>query len=157
MRKRLAVFDLDFTLWDAGGVWCDCTDPPYSRDGSGRVFDSRGREIRLYEEVPEVLEYLAREGIGIGLASRTDAPLWADELTRLLGIDPHVGYREIYPGCKIRHLTRISEASGVGFSEMVFFDDERRNVRDAESIGVESVWVRRGVDLGMVRDAVGGS
>ena len=25
----LLVFDLDFTLWDAGGTWCDQTKPPF--------------------------------------------------------------------------------------------------------------------------------
>lgn len=32
-KYRLAVFDLDFTVWDAGGVWSDCLLPPFRVKG----------------------------------------------------------------------------------------------------------------------------
>lgn len=41
---KLIVFDLDFTLWNAGGTWCDHTFPPYRKENN-RVIDSQGNII----------------------------------------------------------------------------------------------------------------
>lgn len=153
-QVKVIVFDLDFTLWDAGGLWCDCTNPPYRKTKEGRVFDFAEREIRLYTEVIEILETLQSRDYEIALASRTEKPEWANELVRLLGVDLFVNYREIYPGSKITHLTRISETSGAAFSEIIFFDDESRNVVDAQSIGVSSVLVPNGITRELVLDAL---
>ena len=50
----LVVFDLDYTLWDAGGTWCDCLTPPFRRSGE-RVLDRHESHVRLYEDVPEIM------------------------------------------------------------------------------------------------------
>lgn len=151
---KVVVFDLDFTLWDAGGVWCDCTHPPFHRAPTGQVYDSVGREIRLYEESLDILERMQSRGMQIALASRTSEPGWANQLTRMLGIDPYVNYREIYPGSKISHLSNIRRDAGVDFSEMLFFDDEHRNIEEASSIGVRSIHVPNGVHQALVQDAL---
>ena len=142
---QLVVFDLDFTLWDAGGVWCDCTTPPYHFDANRRLIDRRGRHIRLYDDVLPILERLNELDIPVALASRTEQPTWADQLTRLLRIDSLVQYREIYPGSKIEHLRRIENTSGVSCSDMTFFDDEYRNIKETQQIGVHAVLVSSGI------------
>jgi len=147
---ELIVFDLDFTLWDCGGLWCDCTQPPYIRDDAGRVWDSAGREMRLYDGVTELLSSLNYQGYQIALASRTDEPSWANELTRLLELNPWVDYREIYPGSKVKHLKKISKDSGVPLEKMLFFDDEARNIADARDIGVDAVLVKHGLSRELV-------
>ena len=67
----LVVSDLDFTLWDAGGSWCDCLSPPFRLEG-GRVVDRHGRWVRLYEDVAEILDALDAAGVAMALASRTN-------------------------------------------------------------------------------------
>ncbi|CAK9065570.1 unnamed protein product [Durusdinium trenchii] len=42
----------------------------------------------------------------------------------------------IAPGSKTGHFQRIAKASGVDFSEMLFFDDRAMNVRAAEKLGI---------------------
>lgn len=143
---ELVVFDLDFTLWDAGGTWCDCTNPPYHRTKAGEVFDSYHRQIRLYDDVITILEKLAKEDIPVALASRTDRPAWANQLTKLLRIDPFIQFREIYPGSKVEHLTNISRDSGVPLEKIVFFDDEHRNIHDTQRMGVSAVYVPNGLN-----------
>ena len=143
---QLVVFDLDFTLWDAGGTWCDCTTPPYHRAANNEVYDSYDRHIHLYDDVILILEILAAKDIPIALASRTDRPDWANQLTKLLRIDPYVQFREIYPGSKVEHLTNISRNSGVPLEKIVFFDDEHRNIRDTQRIGVHAVLVTNGIN-----------
>ncbi len=52
---------------------------------------------------------------------------------------------EIYPGSKIRHFERLQKATGIGYEEMLFFDDERRN-REVERLGVTMWLVPDGVN-----------
>jgi len=82
-QPKLVVFDLDFTLWDCGGLWVDCTDFPFKRSEGGIVADSSSRELRLYEEGPLILKRLEAEGIPMALASRTSQLFWAQALLGL--------------------------------------------------------------------------
>ena len=148
--KKLFVFDLDFTLWNTGGVWVDCTYPPYSVK-NGEIIDSGGNRMKLYPDSLEILTLLRNENRIIAVASRTNEPSWAKDLIQLMNIGHFFDYMEIYPSSKINHLSRISKKSGIPFSEMVFFDDEHRNIRDAESIGIEAVYVKNGLQLRMVK------
>lgn len=154
---KLVVFDLDFTLWDCGGLWVDCTSPPYRVDRDGRVIDRTGRTFRLYPDVLEILDELESEhGCAIGLASRTEQPAWAREVLDLMGVRDRFAFEEIYPGSKLTHFAALAEASGFRHEEMLFFDDEHRNIAEVGELGVTCVQVHRGVDraafeAGMVR------
>jgi magnesium-dependent phosphatase 1 len=37
-------------------------------------------------------------------------------------------YLQMYPGSKVAHMERLAEASGLPFDEMLFFDDESREL-----------------------------
>ncbi|MCB1124156.1 MAG: magnesium-dependent phosphatase-1, partial [Verrucomicrobiae bacterium] len=54
-QPAVIVFDLDFTLWDCGGTWCDCLWPPFRKAGS-RVLDAHDSHVRLYPDVQEILD-----------------------------------------------------------------------------------------------------
>ncbi|MBN2659622.1 MAG: magnesium-dependent phosphatase-1 [Spirochaetales bacterium] len=145
----LFVFDLDFTLWDCGGTWCDCTTPPYRKDGES-VLDSSGRLIYLYPDVPDILEKVKTAGHKLAAASRTHEPDWARELLHLLGISDLFDWKEIYPGPKIPHFKSLQQKSGIPFGQMFFFDDELRNIRDISRLGVHSVLVENGLSQSQV-------
>ena len=150
---KLVVFDLDFTLWDAGGTWCDCTNPPYKRVNN-HVVDSYGSEIVLYPDVKDILEDLKSRNVTMALASRTSAPSWARQLLKLFDIEDYFTYQEIYPSSKIAHFNQLQKDSGVPFEKMVFFDDEMRNIHDVGSLGVNAVFVDDGVSSVIVNDAL---
>ena len=141
----LVVFDLDFTLWDAGGTWCDHTHPPYQKV-QDYVEDSDGTRIQLYPDVLKILNYLVEENIQISLASRTYEPSWAKELIKMFGISSYVVHPQIYPDSKLKHFSRLHEELEIPFSNMLFFDDEYRNIRDVSSLGVTTVFVENGID-----------
>ncbi|MBN2529617.1 MAG: magnesium-dependent phosphatase-1 [Deltaproteobacteria bacterium] len=149
----LLVFDLDFTLWDAGGTWCDHTRPPY-RIRNGKVLDMDNSHIRLYPDVLPVLCELHQKNVPMAIASRTGEPSWARELMGLLNIQRYFKYEEIYPTTKTRHFKQLANQSGKAFSDMIFFDDEYRNIQDVAALGVKAVHVPKGLTRKIVMDAL---
>lgn len=143
---QVFVFDLDFTIWNAGDIFCSETNPPYSWN-EDKLVDQSGRWIRMYPEAMEVLQMLKSKGVLIAAASRTNEPEWAIQLLQLFDIDKYFDIKEIYPGSKITHLNRIQEQIGCPFDQMVFLDDEDRNIGDARSLGVNCVLVNNGITL----------
>ncbi|QDU73444.1 Acid Phosphatase [Bremerella volcania] len=141
---RLIVFDLDFTLWDCGGVWCDCLSPPF-RVRDRRIEDRTGRLVRLYDDVHDILTHCDEQAISIALASRTQQPDWARELLGHLDITHRFAFAEIYPSSKLRHFAALQQASGLAYKEMLFFDDEMRNIDEVGGLGVASIYVRDGM------------
>ncbi len=149
MDYKIFVFDLDFTLWDAGGGWCDTTNPPYFWE-NGKLLDSAGDWIRLYDDVTDILEVLKAEDRMIVAASRTHQPVWAQDLLHLLSVDKYFDWKEIYPGSKIQHFNKIQQRFKIPFTNMVFFDDEYRNIDEVGSLGVNAVYVKNGINREMV-------
>ena len=146
---KVFVFDLDFTLWDAGGTWCDATNPPYQWR-NGKLLDSTGAWIRLYNDVPDILEKLKNENKIIVAASRTFRPDWAQELLHLFEIDVFFDLKEIFPADKTKHFKNIQNHFEIPYSEMVFFDDEYRNIEAVSRLGVETVYVKQGIHLNLI-------
>nr|XP_034992339.1 magnesium-dependent phosphatase 1 isoform X3 [Zootoca vivipara] len=103
-RPSLVVFDLDYTLWP---FWVDThVDPPFQKSSDGSVQDSNRRPIKLYPEVPAVLEQLQAEGIPMAAASRTGEIRGANQLLDLFGLNRFIRYAEIYPGSKVTHFQK---------------------------------------------------
>ncbi|KAK6627465.1 hypothetical protein RUM44_009942 [Polyplax serrata] len=141
-KPRLIVFDLDFTLWP---FYVDCNfTPPFRRSVNGEILDSRQRTVNCYKEVPAVLDELYSSGYQLAIASRTGEIDGANQLIQLFGWDKYFSFKEIYPGCKKQHFSRFKETSGIDYKDMLFFDDENRNITDIRSIGVTCVWVENG-------------
>lgn len=149
-NKQIFVFDLDFTLWDAGGTWCDATNPPYEWK-NGRLLDQSGAWIRLYSDVTEILKELNVLGKFVVAASRTFEPMWARDLLHLFDIDRYFHLKEIYPCSKVAHFKRIRTFFNLPYSEMVFFDDEYRNIMEVGELGVQSFFVRDGISRSHVQ------
>ncbi len=150
----LIVFDLDFTLWNAGGTWCDQTTPPYSKAGN-IVKDASGSVLFLYPDVIEILEFLAEQDIPLAVASRTYSPETARILMDMFGIRSFFEYEEIYPSSKILHFESLQKRTGISYSRMYFFDDEHRNIVEVGSLGVQSFLVRSGLNWNELKGVPG--
>uniref|UniRef100_A0A1W7RFV8 Magnesium-dependent phosphatase 1 n=1 Tax=Agkistrodon contortrix contortrix TaxID=8713 RepID=A0A1W7RFV8_AGKCO len=151
-KPALVVFDLDYTLWP---FWVDThVDPPFQKKSDGSVQDRNKRPVNLYPEVPEVLHQLESEGIAMATASRTGEIQGAKQLLDLFDLNRYFRYTEIYPGSKITHFQRLKQQTGIPFHQMLFFDDESRNIRDVSTLGVVCVAVPRGMTLSLLREGM---
>lgn len=54
-------------------------------------------------------------------------------------------YIQIFPSTKTQHFSRIQQASGLSYEDMLFFDDEARNINVQTELGVTFCLVRDGM------------
>ncbi|KAI0261114.1 magnesium-dependent phosphatase-1 [Gloeopeniophorella convolvens] len=145
---KLVAFDLDYTLWP---FWIESFRGPLrpNPDNPYELRDSYDDEIMFFHATPGILHRLRAAGVVIAACSRTHATELAREALSLLLVQPRAGdthaepqsaieffdHLEIYPGSKISHFQELHRKTGMPYSEMLFFDDEKRN-REVESLGV---------------------
>nr|GLL46023.1 magnesium-dependent phosphatase 1-like [Ipomoea trifida] len=127
------LVDLDYTLWPFFcHMRCKCEMP------------------RLYPQVNGILCALKEVGIGVGIASRSPTPDIANDFLSKLGIKSMVVAEEVFPSWspKTEHFQMIHRRTGLPYNEMLFFDDETRNIEAVSKMGVTSNLVaNKGVDL----------
>lgn len=152
IKPKLIVFDLDYTLWP---FWVDThVYPPFTLKGNGKVYDFRGSEVKHYSEVPDVLKQLQNDGYKLGIASRTGATEDGKKLVELFGWEEYFQFSEIYPGGKTEHFSRFHEKSKIPYEDMLFFDDENRNIVDVSKLGVTCILVNDGVTKKVVQEGL---
>ena len=86
----------------------------------------------------------------LAIASRTHRPEWASDLMHLLGIHGYFEHFEIYPGSKVEHFINLHQETTVAYEEMIFFDDEMRNLNEVARLGVKTVAVEEGINKNLV-------
>lgn len=143
---KVFVFDLDFTIWNAGDTFCSETNPPYLWE-EGRLLDRSGRWIRVYPDAVKILQTLRESGKIIAAASRTNEPAFANDLLQIFDLEKHFDVKEIYPGSKLEHLKKIQAQVDCPFDQIVFFDDELRNIEEVRTLGAKCVLVDGGISF----------
>lgn len=87
------------------------------------------------------MTFRTRSKISLFIFCRTEAPPVARDMLTFLDWNRYLTYQEIYPGRKTTHFQNIKNESGVDYKDMLFFDDEYRNIRDLSAVGVTCVFV----------------
>lgn len=143
VSPKLIVFDLDYTLWP---LWVDThVDLPVKRLPDGSIVDRKGDKITLYVDVIPILDEVKSAGIKVAFASRTGAIEEAESLLDIMDLNKYIIAKEIYPGSKIKHFSNFKTNLGIDYSEMVFFDDEERNIGDLLKLGVTAIHTPTGI------------
>lgn len=146
LHPKLIVLDLDHTLW---------TPELYTLRHLERtkVRPIAGKDVNLFPGAQQVMEQI-RQGnfpdTRFAVASRTKSVKWAHDLLQQFGIRDLFEHVEIYPGDKQSHFTKLQQASGIAYEEMLFFDDARDgkygNCERISQMGVMSVHCKNGLD-----------
>ncbi|KAL8554924.1 hypothetical protein ACS0TY_002926 [Phlomoides rotata] len=136
LLPRLVVFDLDYTLWP---FYCECVDMP-----------------RLYPHAKGILYALKDKGVKLAIASRSPTPDIANTFLEKLGIKSMFDAQEIFSSWshKTDHFQRINRKTNIPYTEMLFFDDEDRNIDAVSNMGATSILVGNGVNLGALRQGL---
>ncbi|XP_014485509.1 PREDICTED: magnesium-dependent phosphatase 1-like [Dinoponera quadriceps] len=150
-KPKIVVFDLDYTLWP---FWVDTHVTPPFKKKSDKIVDLQGHSIKYYSDVPDVLKQLFDQGYELGIASRTTEIKGAKQLLHLFGWDKYFKYIEIFPGSKVTHFSNIHKNSKTDYKDMLFFDDEHRNIVDVAKLGVHAVLVTDGVTLHQLEESL---
>ncbi|EEF39745.1 magnesium-dependent phosphatase 1 [Ricinus communis] len=139
MLPRLVVFDLDYTLWP---FYCECR--------------SKREMPSLYPHAKGILYALKDKGIDVAIASRSPTPDIANTFLDKLSLKSMFVAQEIFSSWthKTEHFQRIHSRTGVSFNSMLFFDDEDRNIQSVSKMGVTSILVSNGVNLGALRQGL---
>ncbi|XP_059647992.1 uncharacterized protein LOC132294230 [Cornus florida] len=136
---RLVVFDLDYTLWP---FYCECR--------------SKREMPSLYPHAKGILYALKDKGVDIAIASRSPTADIAKTFLDKLEIKSMFVAQEIFSSWthKTEHFQRINRRTGMPFNSMLFFDDEDRNIESVSKMGVTSILVGNGVNLGAFRQGL---
>ncbi|PRP78617.1 hypothetical protein PROFUN_13470 [Planoprotostelium fungivorum] len=140
-RQFLLVFDLDLTLWHCNSAtWVEMLLMPVRR---GMVVDKKGTAAEYFPDVPQIVDILTMNDCRwqLGLASRTPTPHKANAVLQMSGYFDKFPHKQIYPGSKLAHFKELREKTGIPFENMIFFDDEGRNIREVGTLGVTAVYV----------------
>ncbi|XP_014261590.1 magnesium-dependent phosphatase 1-like isoform X4 [Cimex lectularius] len=147
---KLVVFDLDLTLWP---FQVDkCVSPFLTRDDL--VVDSQNAVCKLYPEVFQLLSYLSSLDVSLAIASRITDVAGAVQLLHNLLIRDFFDFVEIYPTRKTLHFIELKRKTGFEFEQMMFFDDDWRNIKAVSKLGVACYQVIGGVRLDFVKSVL---
>ncbi|KAH9617137.1 hypothetical protein KSS87_002617 [Heliosperma pusillum] len=102
----------------------------------------------LFPHAIGILYALKDKGIDVAIASRSPTSDIAKTFLDKLGIQSMFVAQEIYSSWthKTQHFERIHRKTGIPYTEMLFFDDEDRNIEAVEKMGVTSILVEDGVN-----------
>ena len=164
-------FDLDGCLWTPemyeivyfmGGRGAPFREDP---EDPNQLLTTGDQPVRLLGDVRAVFEEVHTSmdsGVLIGVSSRTDEPDWARELLDKFKIcnnnvclaDVLNGPIEIAKDSKAKHFRRIRAETGIGYQDMVFFDNEFGNCQEVASLGVSVVYCPDGVTMDLWRECL---
>ncbi|KAK3000388.1 hypothetical protein RJ639_021966 [Escallonia herrerae] len=110
----------------------------------------------LYPHAKGILSALQDKGVDVAIASRSPTADIAKTFLDKLGIKSMFVAQEIFSSWthKTEHFQRINRRTGVPYKAMLFFDDEDRNIEAVTKMGVTSILVGDGVNLGAFRQGL---
>ena len=72
----------------------------------------------------------------------------------MLGINHLFSYEEIFPSTKVNHFNNLQRDSGISLENMLFFDDEMRNIHEVDAMGVTAIYVNDGMTYSLFEDGL---
>ncbi|XP_050539781.1 magnesium-dependent phosphatase 1-like isoform X3 [Daktulosphaira vitifoliae] len=120
---------------------------PFQLDCLKKVKDVYGNEYSLFPEVLDALFKLSKENYILAVASRIEDITTAYLLLNFFNIAHYFTYIEIYPYNKSVHFKWLNLKSCIPYNQMVFYDDDVRNIRCVSKLGVHTLLVQSNIGL----------
>ena len=148
---KLIAFDLDGTVWspDMYELWSS-GGAPFKKISSKKLVDRGGTTVKLIGVIGEILHELHTDDrwdtTKVAWVSCTDEPSWADECLNKFdttGGTPLIETAhssQIFKSNKQVHFKKLQVEFGFDFSEMLFFDNEYRNIETVSKLGVKCMY-----------------
>ena len=145
VKPLVIVFDLDLTLWP---FWVDShCDPPFKKrtceenEGHHTIVDRKNKVFTFYTNVPKILNTLRNHCLKdtgyMAVASRTTASNQAMQLLEIYGWKDHFNSYQMYESKKTKHMNELGKELNVkDHRDVLFFDDDKRNIVDTAQMGV---------------------
>lgn len=152
---RLAIFDLEGTLWTVEDGCCSLMTPPFQKLDSSTVADSIGNKLELKTGVRKVFQWLRSKDILISIATRNDKKIVFDILKMLKLFDfvvcpQAVWQRKLFLIRAIRDEIYDKLDLKLDPGQMLLVDDSESNVLDADSMGIRTALI--GQDIRSIKD-----
>ncbi|GMI04402.1 hypothetical protein TrLO_g9676 [Triparma laevis f. longispina] len=161
-KPKLIAFDLDGTIWSPDMYMLWGGGSPFTPQSSVLLKDCSNKDVKLLGISGEILDEL-KGGVGgdsivweetkTAWVSCTDEPEWAQECMRLFktpsgsDLKSKIDLEMIHKSNKQTHFNELKEVTGIGFEEMLFFDNERYNCDSVSKLGVKCVHCPEGMTL----------
>ncbi|KAG6406754.1 hypothetical protein SASPL_134363 [Salvia splendens] len=169
LLPRLVVFDLDYTLWP---FYCECRSkrdmPRLYPHAKGILYALKDKGVKIAiasrSPTPDIANtFLDKLGIKSMLVAQVtvktncvDGAFLFISIALCLHFMVKVKVKEIFSSWthKTDHFQRINRRTNIPYAEMLFFDDEDRNIDAVSNMGVTSILVGNGVNLGALRQGL---
>lgn len=147
--KLIICLNLVLNSWFTRNTICVCFD-------SFSECRSKNEMPSMYPQAKGILHAFKDKGVNLAIASRSPTPDIANAFLQKLGIKSMFVAQEIFSSWthKTEHFQKINRKTGVPYNEMLFFDDENRNIQAVSKMGVTSILVGKGVNLGALRQGL---
>ena len=158
-KPKVIVFDLDYTLWPY--YIGNHVSPPVRKNDYMEFIDDEGNRYRPFKDVTKILKTLKEHCLGpdghIAIASRSTAKEVAMKVMEIFEWTQYISSFQIYHVSKERHMLEIKEDLKLeSFDQVLFFDDDERNVKPANDLGVLPFLVNQvdGLDMDAICDGL---
>ncbi|KAI3752929.1 hypothetical protein L2E82_24971 [Cichorium intybus] len=110
----------------------------------------------MYPHAKGILNALKEKEVDMAIASRSPTRDIAVNFVDKLGIKSMFVAQEIFSSWthKTEHFKKIQQKTQVPFNQMLFFDDENRNIEAVSKMGVTSILVNNGVTIEAFRQGL---
>ena len=140
MLPKLIVFDLDFTLWDCDGTWCDCLSPLLGWNPEWSWTQQNDPlpypDVKQLNNAKHLIAKWQHHALNNRVGPFTDRFIGAHLIFCILG---NLSLKQS------NALLLTQKASRFEFSQMLFYD-ESRNISEVSSLGVACVHVTQGLN-----------
>lgn len=142
---KVVVWDLDGTIW-APEMYQLPGGAPFQVSEDG-LRDRRGQSVRLLGDVRQILREFNGQ-MQFAVASTCDYPDWARECLRKFTVWDRTALGDVfvpeaveiyYAEDKRAHFQAIARKLNCAFNDMLFFDNEHRNIVAVGALGVTCV------------------